>query len=248
MFNALMSLNNNVEELIKFRQLAAVCLNFRQNECECLLFNIRIVCKISIKKILKIHLGKKVSVLDKLHIAKAGYIFISFIFYAAGLIYLILPEISVLKVCVSGGIILIAYGIIKIIGYFSDDLYCLAFQHDLGCGLLLVVIGIIVIVYNTDIKQQLSSGMGLLILFDSMLKMQTAYDARVFGLEKWYLILIFSVIASVFGVLMILMSFIGANAAHIINGLGMFAEGFMNHLFIINTVNIMEGSNLPSKK
>lgn len=49
---------------------------------------------------------------------------------------MILPSVSPMSVCIGSGIILIAYGIIKIIGYCSDDLYNLAFQHDLACGLL----------------------------------------------------------------------------------------------------------------
>ncbi|MFQ9732082.1 MAG: hypothetical protein ACLT8X_11075 [Mediterraneibacter faecis] len=36
-----------------------------------------------------------------------------------------------------------AYGIIKMIGYFSKDLYCLAFQYDLACGIFLIILGVV---------------------------------------------------------------------------------------------------------
>ena len=38
---------------------------------------------------------------------------------------------------------LIVYGLIKILGYFSRDIYCLAFQFDLAFGVLLAAVGII---------------------------------------------------------------------------------------------------------
>ena len=78
------------------------------------------------------------------------------------------------------GIILVAYGIVKIIVYLSDNLYDLAFQYDLACGILLIVLGC-----NLRIRSYLSSGLGLLILLDDVLKVQTAKDAKVFGLEIW---------------------------------------------------------------
>ena len=29
------------------------------------------------------------------------------------------------------------------IGYFSKDLYCLAFQYDLACGIFLIILGVV---------------------------------------------------------------------------------------------------------
>ena len=78
------------------------------------------------------------------------------------------------------GIILVAYGIVKIIVYLSDNLYDLAFQYDLACGIFLIVLGC-----NLRIRSYLSPGLGLLILLDAVLKVQTAKDAKVFGLEIW---------------------------------------------------------------
>lgn len=187
--------------------------------------------------------------MNRIKIAKMGYILISVIFCVTGLIYLILPEISVRKLCYVGGIVLIIYGIIKIIGYFSSDLdmYCLAFQYDLGCGLFLIIIGIIVMIRNANVQQYLSLGLGILILLDSMLKIQTANDAHIFGLERWYLILILSVIAGIFGILIILTFFVETEASHTVNGIGILAEGLINYLFIINTVRFIGDLNLPKE-
>ena len=56
------------------------------------------------------------------------------------------PEKAVKIICVLAGILFIADGIIKIIGYFSRDFYCLAFQFDLGFGILMIAVGILILV------------------------------------------------------------------------------------------------------
>lgn len=170
--------------------------------------------------------------------ARGGYILISVIFYIAGTVCMMVPSISPFALCICGGLILIAYGIVKIIGYLSDDLYDLAFQYDLACGLFLMVLGVIILGCNLRIQPYLSPGLGLLILLDAVLKVQTAKDAKVFGLETWKWILTFSIISAVFGVLIIIKPFQGGQTSHIIAGCGLFAEGIMNHLTVKETVKV----------
>lgn len=186
--------------------------------------------------------------LKKLRIARDGYILISIIFYIAGIIYIAVSPVSPLVICICSGIILIAYGIVKIIGYCSDDLYKLAFQYDLACGILLIVVGIIVLGCNLRIRQYLSPALGLLILVDAVLKVQTSKDARKFGLETWNWILTFSIIAGVFGVLIIVKPFSGIRPSHVIDGCGLLAEGVMNHLTVRETVKITNGVSSPDKE
>ena len=59
---------------------------------------------------------------------------------------------------------LIVYGLIKILGYFSRDIYCLAFQFDLAFGVLLAAVGIIIIVRRNVVVNLIFGIFGLLIL------------------------------------------------------------------------------------
>ena len=97
----------------------------------------------------------EVSILKKLRIARYGYILMSVVFYAAGIFCIVLPEVSPAAACFSCGIALTAYGVIKLIGYFSDDLFCLAFQYDLGFGLSMIVLGAIIMVLNVRIQEHI---------------------------------------------------------------------------------------------
>lgn len=181
--------------------------------------------------------------MERLRIARNGYILISVIFYIAGIIYMLISSVPPLMLCIIIGIILIAYGIVKIIGYFSNDLYNLAFQYDLACGLFLVVVGVIVLGCNLRIRQYLSPALGLLILSDAFLKLQTSKDARKFGIETWNWIMAFSIIAAVFGVLIIVKPLPGMRSSHVVDGCGLLVEGFMNHLTVRETVKIKNEKN-----
>lgn len=160
---------------------------------------------------------------------------------------MVVPSIPSIMLCIIGGIILIIYGIVKILGYFSDDKYCLAFQYDFACGLLLIALGIIVLACNMRIYQHLSSGLGLLILLDALLKIQIARDAQKFGLETWKRMLICSIIAGTLGVLLIVKPFSSIVLSRLISGCGLLAEGIMNHLMVMETISTANGNSLPDK-
>ena len=86
-----------------------------------------------------------------LKIARNGYIVMAVIFCALGIFLMVNPTKAMKIICVLAGILFIADGIIKIIGYFSRDFYCLAFQFDLGFGILMIAIGILILVRRESI-------------------------------------------------------------------------------------------------
>lgn len=173
-------------------------------------------------------------------LAKAGYLVISVVFYIAGVARIILPEVSPLTLCIAGGIVLIAYGIIKIIGYFSKDLYCLAFQYDLACGLFLIVFGVIALARSQQMIPHLSVGLGTLILLDGLLSIQMSRDAKQFGLETWYVILAAAIVTGVFGGVVIISPFHTTLGQHIAAGCALLAQGFKSCCVVHYTVKTIE--------
>lgn len=169
-------------------------------------------------------------------LAKAGYLTISAVFYIAGVVYMLVPDVSPPVICSISGIVLIAYGVIKIIGYFSKDLYCLAFQYDLAGGLFLIVFGVVALVRSQRIIPHLSMGLGALILLDSLLSVQMSKDAKRFGLETWYVILTAAIVAGVLGGVVIISPFRTALGQHIAAGCALLAQGFKSHCVVHYTV------------
>lgn len=168
--------------------------------------------------------------LKQIKIARAGYILISVLFYISGISCLIVPDISPKAAVIAAGIILIAYGIIKVTGYLSHDLYCLAFQYDFACGLFLIVLGIVVLAIGSKFNGHLLSGLGFLILMDSLLCIQTSIDTKKFGLATWFVILALSILSGTLGVILIVTN------AQIIAGCSLLAEGFMRQYIVQCTV------------
>ncbi len=116
--------------------------------------------------------------MKQIKLARTGYILFSILFYLAGILCLAVPNISRKAAAIAGGIILIAYGMIKITGYLSKDLYCLAFQYDFACGIFLLVLGIVVLIANQKFKGHLLSAVRILILLDSLLCIQTFHGGK----------------------------------------------------------------------
>ena len=69
----------------------------------------------------------RVNAMKQLKLAKNGYIIMSVLFMILGICLIIWPDCSMAVFCTAVGIMFIVYGVIKIIGYFSRDFYCLAF-------------------------------------------------------------------------------------------------------------------------
>lgn len=168
--------------------------------------------------------------MKQIKFARTGYILISILFYLSGILCLAVPDISGKAAAIAGSIILIAYGIIKIIGYFSKDLYCLAFQYDFACGTLLLILGIVILAANQKFKGYLLSALGVLILLDSLLCIQTSMDAKRFGLSSWSVILAFSILSGALGAILILTN------TQTIAGCSLLAEGLMRHYIAHCTV------------
>ena len=80
-----------------------------------------------------------------IRIAKISYIILSSLFIVLGVGLIALRDLSVSLIGIAAGVMLIAFGIVKLIGYFSKDLYRLAFQFDLSLGLMLAVLGVIIL-------------------------------------------------------------------------------------------------------
>lgn len=162
-----------------------------------------------------------------LRAAKTGYVILSAVLCALGILLLLFPRISMVALCYLLGGILVAYGVVKMIGYFSRDLYRLAFQYDLAFGILFAVIGALILCDPTGAAVFLALVSGVLVLADGLFKVQMALDAKAFGIRKWWAIMALAVLAGAFGLLLILRPAQSARVAMALFGLTLLAEGLL---------------------
>ena len=173
-------------------------------------------------------------------IAKIGYIVVSVLFCIAGILFIALPEISTKIVGIEIGIAAIVFGIVKLIGYFSKDLYRLAFQFDLEFGIMMVVLGTIVLFHPKNVMAFIAAAFGIAILFDGLFKIRIALDSKRFGIKDWWLILSLAIIAGIIGVALIFDSAFGAGVLTILIGVSFLSEGILNLYTVIRTVLIVK--------
>ena len=173
-------------------------------------------------------------------IAKFGYIVVSVLFCMAGILFIALPEISAKIVGIEIGIAAIVFGIVKLIGYFSKDLYRLAFQFDLEFGIMMVVLGTIVLFHPKNVMAFIAAAFGIAILFDGLFKIRIALDSKRFGIKDWWLILSLAIIAGIIGVALIFDSAFGAGVLTILIGVSFLSEGILNLYTVIRTVLIVK--------
>ena len=175
-----------------------------------------------------------------MRIAKIGYIVMSVMFCIAGALFIALPDISITMIGISMGIAMIVFGIVKLVGYFSRDLFRLAFQFDLELGILLLVLGLIVLIRPDDLMTFICIALGISILTDGLFKVQIALDSKRFGIKSWWVILALAVVAGTIGVFLIFRSAKSAQFLTVLLGVSILAEGLLNLYTVISTVLIIK--------
>ena len=175
-----------------------------------------------------------------MRIAKIGYVLISAAFCLVGIIMMIHPDLSLNIIGIFCGIAMITFGIVKLIGYFSKDLFRLAFQYDLQFGILMLVIGLIILLKPINTINFICISLGIFITIEGLFKIRIALDAKSFGIQKWWLIFTLSIITVIIGILLVFRSSEGAHALIILLGISWLAEGILNLCSAISMVKIVK--------
>lgn len=181
----------------------------------------------------------KVRCVAPMKIAKIGYIVMSVILCMVGLLFIARPGISVKVIGYALGIMMIVFGCIRLVGYFSRDLFRLAFQYDLQFGTLLIALGVIVLVRPRNVMNFIFIALGIAILADGLFKVQIAVDSKKFGIKAWWLILLLAIAAGCVGVLLVLRPVESAHVLTVLLGFSLLTEGILNLCVAVSTVKII---------
>ncbi len=175
-----------------------------------------------------------------MRVAKIGYIVLSALICVLGILMMVMPEQSLSSLVKIFGISMMAFGVIKLVGFFSKDLYRLAFQYDLQFGILVLVLGLIVTVKPNNALNFLCIALGVSILADGLFKMQIALDSKKFGISTWWLIMLPAVCAGMVGLIMVFRPTESLRVMTILLGLSLLTEGLLNLIVALLTVKIIK--------
>ncbi len=113
--------------------------------------------------------------------------------------YCFFPKINPAFLVLCMGIAVIITALSKLFCYFSKDTYQLAFQFDFGLGIFFLTMGVLLVVSDYFLTI-----LSFCMMIDAVLKIQTALEAKSFGLQKWWCILILAVLAAVSALLLMI--------------------------------------------
>ncbi len=171
--------------------------------------------------------------------AKIGCIGVSLILFLVGVLLLIDPAEYGRAIGMVVGFSMIVFGAFKLVGYFSKDLFRLAFQYDLAFGILLIALGVIAVLRTENVMEFLSITIGIAVLADALFKIQISVDSKEFGIGRWWLILAMAIITGLIGLVLIFDSVNGVVLVRLL-GICIMAEGIMSFITMATTVKIVK--------
>lgn len=174
-----------------------------------------------------------------MRIAKTGYIIISAAMCLLGGIMIAVPDFSIKMFGIICGIMLILFGIVKFVGFFSKDLYRLAFQYDLSFGSITIALGILMLVNPGNLMHFICITLGLSILTDSIFKIHTALESKKFGISKWWLVFVCSIAAGIFGLILMFRPGESSRVLTVVLGVSLVLEGLLNFSTVLTAVKII---------
>lgn len=116
----------------------------------------------------------------------------------------------------------------KFLGYFSNDLYRLAFQFDFAWGVYCAILALAMIFIPTQTAETLPLLLVVYVILDSLLKMQITFDAYRFGMKSWVAILVTSLALLLIGAFAILNLYCSWVAPSLSVGLALLFDGAQN--------------------
>ncbi|MGN1176208.1 MAG: HdeD family acid-resistance protein [Roseburia sp.] len=167
---------------------------------------------------------------------KHVYVVMTICCIVGGTILLIWPGLGLDILCKICGVFFLVYGLAKLSSYFTKDLFQLAFQFDFGLGIVSIILGALMIFRTDHIVGFLAFCIGTFMLIDAALKIQTAFEAKRFGIERWKWILITAIAAGIIGAFLLFSPMKATTLIIRMVGLGICLDGVMNLVVVTNTV------------
>lgn len=168
---------------------------------------------------------------------KITHLVVSALLFLAGILMIAWADIAVFAVRCLVGIGFLVIGAVRILGYFTNDLYRLAFQYDLAVGALSAILGVLILMYPDNLMTILPFGVGIYVLLDALLKLQTAFDAKVFGMRQWIGLLVSSVVVGCGGVVLLIAA-VRSNQPTVLIGIAIALDGAENFWNTMATVRV----------
>ena len=139
-------------------------------------------------------------------------------------------------------------GAAKMIGYYSNDLYRLAFQFDFAIGILCALLAGLLAFLPQRVLPTLPVLLSVYVILDALLKLQIAMDARRFGMESWIAILCSSLLLGFGGLFALSALYSSFLTPSVAIGIALGLDGLQNAWITMHTVRVRARKKNLSEK
>lgn len=159
---------------------------------------------------------------------KSGMMLLSIAYIIIGMMLLIMPQTSLLWICYAFGAVVLVTGIVCLIQYARIRGTGFTAPFMLVGGVITAGLGIFTLAKPQVVASFLPVVFGIFILVDGLSRVGTAIDLAKRKGQKWWVLLLLSVVSVALGVLLVLHPFDAAVSVVMVCGILLIVEGSLN--------------------
>ena len=170
-----------------------------------------------------------------LRYVKNGMLVFSIIYIALGVLLLAMPQTSLLWICYAFGAVVLITGIVCLIQYARIRGSGFAAPFMLVGGVITAGLGLFTLARPAVVASFLPVVFGLFILIDGCSRIGTAVELARRQADRWWLVLLFSVLSIALGILLLVNPFGAAVSVVMLCGVLLIIEGAVNLACVVYT-------------
>ena len=163
-----------------------------------------------------------------LRYVKSGTMLLSIAYIVIGLLLLVMPQTSLLWICYAFGAVVLITGIVCLIQYARIRGTGFTAPFMLVGGVITAGLGIFTLAKPQVVASFLPVVFGIFILVDGVSRVGTAIDLAKRKGQKWWVLLLLSIVSVGLGVLLVLHPFDAAVSVVMLCGILLIVEGALN--------------------
>ncbi len=166
--------------------------------------------------------------IERLSRSRWVYVLASVVFIVIGFMLIFDPSATGNLLSFIFGGALIAYGAFRVISYFSKNKGEKNVTVDVIIGAVFIIGGLTIVIMHNQILSFIAFIIGVFLVVDGMLKLQTAINAKRAAINSWWLVLIVSLLCILLGCGLVFFRSLQGNALWIALGIALLFDGVQN--------------------
>lgn len=159
---------------------------------------------------------------------KKSYGFSSIAFILAGLALLLWPALSLRLVCGLFGLVILIKGISSLVSYARSEVRTVFHYFGWVFGAAATALGVFLLIKPETVVSVLPILVGLFVIFDGVMRIQSALELRNAGYPKWWSFLLLALLSAGLGVLILWNPFATVEVLVMVIGIILMIEGVLN--------------------